>query len=373
MSVYKSKYESELTSQMVKETALSLGADLCGIGSMDRYEGAPKDSDPRFLFPEAKSVIGLAFRVHRGLYRPMEEGTHWGMYSSVGYANVNDVHMPVVMRELGAFIEDYGYEAVIYNNTAVRYNTNKGIPVREGYPKPAVFLHLRISAVICGMGEIGWSNIFLTPEFGPRQRLAFIFSDVELEPDPIMEPRLCDNCKICVKSCSSKAISENESVEFTLKGKTYKYAKLNEERCNVGWQCGNEEINPFLYDGSDNAEIARWMIHNVYKDDDPSLNRRKIHSRWAGQEVMYSKHEPSATGVYNFRHPGCMCGTTCQKECMIHLESQGKLENKFHTKFRIRKPWRLDPTALLARQDEEKRQIDVIKSSDTKLTNYDGR
>ena len=28
---------------------------------------------------------------------------------------------------------------------------------------------------------------------------------------------------------------------------------------------------------------------------------------------------------------------------MIHLEQQDKLENKFHNKFRIRKPWRLDP------------------------------
>jgi hypothetical protein len=55
--------------------------------------------------------------------------------------------MPVVMRELGSFIEDYGYEAVIYNNTAIRYNTNAGVPVREDYPRPAVFLHLRIAKV----------------------------------------------------------------------------------------------------------------------------------------------------------------------------------------------------------------------------------
>ena len=42
-----------------------------------------------------------------------------------------------------------------------------------------------------------------------------------------------------------------------------------------------------------------------------------------------------------------MCGTACQRECMIHLESQDKLKNKFHNKFRVRKPWKLDTEKLL--------------------------
>lgn len=340
-------FNEKLTSEMVKEAALSMGADLCGIGSMDRYEGAPKERDPRYLFPEAKSVIGLGFRIHRGLYRPMEEGTHWGPYSSVGYANINDVHMPVVMRELGSFVEDFGYEAVIYNNTAVRYNTMAGVPVREGYPKPAIYLHARISGVICGMGEIGWSNIFLSPEFGPRQRLAFIFTDAELEPDPIFDGKLCDKCMRCVKDCPAKAISKKEKVGFKIKEKTYEYAKLDEERCWVGFHCGNEETNPFLYDGSPDAELSRWMINNIYNDDSEYLSQRKIHSRWTAFNVMYEKHAPSRVGRDNFKHPGCMCGATCMRTCFIHLEEKNLLKNKFHTKFRIRKPWKLDPKKLL--------------------------
>lgn len=370
--MYKFRKDEKLTAQMVKEMALSVGADLCGIGSMDRFEGAPKNMDPRYLFPEAKSVIGLGFRIHRGLFRPMEEGTHWGMYSSVGYANVNDVHMPVVMRELGAYIEDYGYESVIYNNTAVRYNINTGVPVREGYPNPSIMLHFRIAAVICGMGEIGWSNILLTPQFGPRQRLAFIFTDAELEPDPIMKPYLCDKCMRCVMKCPAQALPKDESVTYTLKGKTYEYAKLDEVKCWVGFQCGNEEVNPFLYDGSVDSELARWMINNVYKDDSEYLRQRAIHSNWAAYNVLYDKHAPSRSGVTNFEHPGCMCGSTCMKECMIHLEEQGKIENTFHSKFRIRKPWRLDPKKLTddiygdkkKKEEEKKEHMKVDYSSD---------
>ena len=46
-----------LTSQMVKDAAIAAGADLCGVGSMDRFEGVPKEMDPRYIFPEAKSVV----------------------------------------------------------------------------------------------------------------------------------------------------------------------------------------------------------------------------------------------------------------------------------------------------------------------------
>ena len=43
-----------LTSAMIKEAALAAGADLCGIGSMDRFgPDVPDDMNPRFLFPEA--------------------------------------------------------------------------------------------------------------------------------------------------------------------------------------------------------------------------------------------------------------------------------------------------------------------------------
>ena len=40
-----------LTSESVKEHARAMGADIVGIGSMDRYEGAPPECDPRYIMP----------------------------------------------------------------------------------------------------------------------------------------------------------------------------------------------------------------------------------------------------------------------------------------------------------------------------------
>ena len=56
-----------LSSKMIKEAALEAGADACGIGPMSRFEGAPKEMDPRYLFPGVKSIIGFVFRIPRGV------------------------------------------------------------------------------------------------------------------------------------------------------------------------------------------------------------------------------------------------------------------------------------------------------------------
>ena len=57
------------TSEQVKAYAKECGADLVGIGSMDRFEGAPKQMDPRYIFPEAKAAVVLGFPIPRGCIR----------------------------------------------------------------------------------------------------------------------------------------------------------------------------------------------------------------------------------------------------------------------------------------------------------------
>ncbi|NQU43753.1 (4Fe-4S)-binding protein, partial [bacterium] len=195
---------------------------------MDRFEGAPKEMDPRYIFPDAKVMICLAFRIPRGYLRGIEEGTHFYQYPAMGYAGINEVYAPMVLREVSCFIEDQGYEGAVYRNTGgrgpVSDMTGAGPtespemgrrlsyfePVSPDKPAPDVQFHFRIAAYVCGMGEIGYSKVFLTPEFGPRQRFAFIMTDAPLEPDPIYDGRpLCDRCMSCVTDCPGKAISRD--------------------------------------------------------------------------------------------------------------------------------------------------------------------
>ena len=109
-----------LTSKMIKEAALLAGADKCGIAPISRMKGAPDVMNPALLFPECKSMIGLVFRIPRGVQRGIEEGTQFYQYPSMAYGGINEILAPAVLYKVGKVIEDAGYEAFTYRNTGAR-------------------------------------------------------------------------------------------------------------------------------------------------------------------------------------------------------------------------------------------------------------
>lgn len=326
-----------LNSRKVKRFASKCGADLVGIGSMNRFEGAPKQMDPRYIMPEAKAIIGLGFRIHRGLLRGIEEGTFFAAYPAMGYANINDVYAPIVLREIGNLLEDEGYEAMLYQNTMVRLGAGAGRPVSPDKPKPDVFLHFRIAGVICGMGEIGYSKMFLSPEFGPRQRLAFILTDAPLAPDSIFEGGLCDRCMACVRECPAGAINPEETAKVTVAGKTLEWGKLDTVKCGAVYQAGAPEYSPFI--SEEVANTLRGILGRSPEEGAPAT------TSCSGNPWTYLREKvPFIRAAWaSYHHPGAVGGARgCIRACMIHLEQQGKLKNVFKQPFRRRKPWRLD-------------------------------
>lgn len=311
----------------VKAFGKSCGADLVGIGNIERFEGAPKQCDPRYIMPEAKSIVVLGFRVFRGLLRGIEEGTLFSNYSSMGYAGINQVQMPMTLWNFTKLFEDAGYEALPIHNdfpwTAIDINfgqlkENWSVPVEPGKPAPDVFLHMRIAAYIAGLGEIGWSKVFLNEEYGPRVRYAAVLTEAKLEPDPLVEPgTLCDRCMSCAKACAGKAISTTESVKIKIEDKVIEWGKLDEARCGLAFQGGSLDVQP------DGEELENTGHHH---DDKPHE-----YNPFKGKPVPRYSYGRAIEGARG-----------CVRACMIHLEQQGKLKNKFKEEFRRRKPWKIE-------------------------------
>ncbi|MDD5727597.1 MAG: hypothetical protein PHV59_03450 [Victivallales bacterium] len=314
-----------MNSKKLKKVAKEYGADLVGIGSMDRWEGAELERDPRYIFPEAKSCISLAFRIPRGYLRGIEEGTCFAPYTALGYAGINEVYAPKVIRELCCYIEDHGYEAVPQPNIYLKPNVgpngslaDKTIPVRPGYPRPDIMIDQRIAAYICGLGEFGWSKVFLTPEFGPLQRFVSILTDAELDSDPIFEGKICDRCMSCVRECTGQAISKYESFAFTVAGHKVEFGKIDLNKCAFAYRGGNPEYNPFIPADTTPEELDEFK------------------KKWnaLGEAIglpLYQRHASALEGA-----AGCM------RACYIHLEKTGKLKKRFKSPFRKRTPWRID-------------------------------
>lgn len=331
-----------LTSAMVKDKARQLGADLVGIAPMDRFAGAPMQQDPRYIFPAAQSCIVLAFRIPRGYMRGIEEGTFFAAYTSMGYGGINQVYSPIILRELTCFVEDHGYECApvpnIYSGSSISFATQqedkmRSIPVADHLPRPDILVDFRIAAYVAGLGEFGYSKVFLTPEFGPFQRFVILLTDAPLEPDPIFEGQICDRCKRCVRTCSGQAISADETEKITVAGHEIEFAKLDYLKCSTAYMGGTIAYNPFLTREAKLDEMPQ-TYHGT-----PKL------SGWTGYG-SHMGHNPALEGAR-----GCM------RECYIHLEETGRLKRQFVNKFRTHKPWMITPehrTAWLERAEGEK-------------------
>jgi ferredoxin len=316
-----------LTRDYIKKQAMALGADMVGIGNIERWDGAPTQMDPRQIMPECRSVIGMAFRVMRGSLRGVEEGTFFSNYSAMGYGGITYLYMPMTVINLSKIIEDEGYEAIpIGHQSDWRNVDNEGglrpgvsRPVAPGRAAPDVMVHLRLASFLCGLGEIGWSKMLLTPRFGPRNRVGIILTEAELEPDPIYEgPALCNHCMACVENCPGGAIPRDRSVKVTVAGHDLEWADVDMKRCDVCFR-GGEPV-----------------------DEEPAEG--------GYSQQMYGKHvrpgwwSPFKTKPRNLYNTGqAVCGARgCTRACMISLESRGVLANKFHQPFRRRPQWTVD-------------------------------
>lgn len=312
-----------LTAADVKQFAKAAGADLVGIGTPDRWEGAPIQMDPRQIMPEARSIIAFGFRVMRGSLRGVEEGTFFSNYSSMGYGGLNWLYIPHTMINIAKFIEDHGYEAIPLGHLSpwraidnVGNLLGKSRPVEPGKACPDVMVHLRIAAFLCGLGEIGYSKMFLTPEFGPRQRLGVMLTEAELEPDPIYDgPPLCDRCMACVEECPGECIPADKTVKVTLAGHEVEWADIDCSRCGDYFRGG-------MY--TEEGENGEYLPG---RDD---IKPSPISPFYQKPNTIYE-------------HGQAICGAKgCTRACMIHLDERGVLKNKFEQPFRRKKLWTVD-------------------------------
>ncbi len=317
--------------EIVKRQVLAYGADVVGIGNIARWSNAPTQMDPKQIMPECKSIIAMAFRVNRGSMRGVEEGTFFSNYSAMGYGGITYLYMPMTVINLSKLIEDQGYEAVPMghqsdwraidgNYTGAmgggRLKDRWSRPVAPGRASPDVMIHLRIAAYLCGLGEIGYSMMLMTPEFGPRNRVGVILTDLELEPDPIYDgPPLCNRCMACVRDCPTGAISKDKTVKLTLAGKEVEFAQIDCEKCDQGFRGAVET-------GGELPEDQQYMNKTTKPGWWSPFFRKPPNLYNSGQAVG------GARG--------------CTRACMIQLEKRGVLRNKFRDPFRRRPEWKVD-------------------------------
>jgi ferredoxin len=301
------------------ELAKKLDADIVGFAPSTRFE---KNDSLFKIFPQTKTVIGLAFRVLRGIYRGVEEGTTYYQYTTMAVENLEETVMPMALLRVSNLIESQGYIAVpqrinplILNDTISTNPEVDYVDIFHGVTKENQLDFLNC-AVKCGLGERSKINSLLTPEFGPFVRYCFILTDMELEESPLMDNHLCDGCNECIKACPGKAISND--------------GKIDSWRCAVYYNGANGSKNPFMppdaYSNFD-KKTKMEIINGTAQFDE----------KGAKEILDNTFFYPPVKHFYR----SSICGRACDRACYIHLEEKGVLTKKFNRPFREKEDWKL--------------------------------
>ena len=90
--------------EKVIELAKKTGADIVGFAPADRFS---TDSPIFKILPETKTVIGLAFRVLRGIYRGIEEGSTYYQYTTMAVENMEETIMPMALIKIANYLKAF--------------------------------------------------------------------------------------------------------------------------------------------------------------------------------------------------------------------------------------------------------------------------
>lgn len=225
-----------MNAQELKSSARLFGADLVGIADIANLEWLPPQDNPRSIFPQAKRVIVIGRKILRGTLRGIEEGTELSnSFTQFGFTHLEDNFLAKTTYDLCIWMEARSFEAVplfAYDCAGQAV----GVPVAAGKPAPNVILNYRLMAQAAGLGETGLNGLFLTPEYGPRQRFAMLLTDADLEADAPFAPRLCDDCGACLQACPLQALDRADAEAFGLPGRQRPVASRQNKLC---LQCRN--------------------------------------------------------------------------------------------------------------------------------------
>ena len=264
----------KITSQ-IKQLGMLFGAGLVGVCCLDR----------RWLYSKGYYITSsggvVSENIVPGEYKysiviAVEMDYDGIMMSPAHPASITTglcySKMAFVAGLLAQFIRSLGYKAMAFGNDVAC-----NIPI----------------AIDAGLGEIARNGLLVTPEFGPRVRLANILTNLPLLPDKPIEfgvREFCRICKKCSKKCPSKAIDSGEpsDIEHNISNRTgINTWHINAEKCLSFWaengtDCSNcIKVCPFNKPKGLLHDMVRWGINNI-----PKMNPIFL---WGDDLMGYSK------------------------------------------------------------------------------------
>ncbi len=183
------------------------GTDFFGIADLSSVKDTIIQQGSSFVADYPKA-ISIGIRLPDTIVDALPDRNNPAVAVNYRHAyDITNLRLDLLTSKLASIIQQEGYKAL-------------AIPASERYDNEricAVFSH-KLAANLAGLGWIGKSCLFVTPEAGPRVRWSTVLTDApfKLTGEPIESK--CVDCSECVDICpvnafTGESFDENEPRE----------------------------------------------------------------------------------------------------------------------------------------------------------------
>lgn len=216
---------AHITASDVREKALALGADFCGVADLAPARELVQQlgGEMAAQFPRAISIgVALPSTVVDQLCRHEDVRVALA-YRSHGYDTIN-IRLDQIASRVASTLRRAGHRAFpVAASQTIDRDRHYGL-----------FSH-KLAARLAGLGWVGKSCLLVTPQVGPRVRWATVLTDAPLETGQPLRER-CGSCTECVEACPPHAFTGREFREDEPREarfdvhKCYAYQRVDRER-----------------------------------------------------------------------------------------------------------------------------------------------
>ncbi len=149
--------------------------------------GVASNRPPLPLAPDLPHAISMLMPLDPLIVRGLRHGPTEDYYEE--YRRLNAA-LDQATGNLADVIRAHGRQAVAVPAT-----------LSEGQNGGTIHFSHKAAATSAGLGWIGKTALFVSPEFGPAVRLATVFTDLELPAGEPIRTGRCGACRDCVDAC----------------------------------------------------------------------------------------------------------------------------------------------------------------------------
>lgn len=212
--------------ERIKKIFIDLGADVCGIASVERFINAPTGFHPMDIYEECKSVIVFAKTLPKGLASVNPRI----VYNRAIDININELDRIAYLA--GLEIEKLGGAAVpIPSDSPYEYWDNEKMEGRG-------ILSMKHAAVLAGIGSLGKNTLLINKTYGNMLEIGAVLTNLELQSDSFAENMCIKNCHLCLDNCPQKALdgqTVNQKLcrEYTYSNNARGFSVCNCNKCRI--------------------------------------------------------------------------------------------------------------------------------------------